>query len=129
MRLGFNLPQIGPAGGPEAIVTVATAAENMGFATLWVADRLLSGALPEVFHNVIDPVGTLTFVAARTICPTLALRRSECRGLLPEGLPHPPVQDRGPDGTAGSDIRGTTALLGAGPVVEVLVVIPLAGRL
>ena len=66
MRLGFNLPQIGPAVGPEAIVTVATAAEEMGFATLWVADRLLSGALPEVFHNVIDPVGTLTFAAART---------------------------------------------------------------
>ncbi len=66
MRLGFNLPQIGPAAGPEAIVTVAAAAEDMGLATLWVADRLLSGALPEVFHGVIDPVGTLTFVAAHT---------------------------------------------------------------
>ncbi len=66
MRLGFNLPQIGPAAGPEAIVTVATAAEDMGFATVWVADRLLSGALPEVFHTVFDPVGTLTFAAART---------------------------------------------------------------
>ena len=66
MRLGFNLPQIGPAAGPEAIVTVATAAEDMGFASVWVADRLLSGALPEVFHNVIDPVGTLTFAAAGT---------------------------------------------------------------
>ncbi len=66
LRLGFNLPQIGPAAGPEAIVTVATAAEDMRFDTLWVADRLLSGALPEVFHNVIDPVATLTFAAART---------------------------------------------------------------
>ncbi len=66
LRLGFNLPQIGPAAGPEAIVAVATAAEDMGFATVWVADRLLSGALPEVYHNVIDPVGTLTFAAAET---------------------------------------------------------------
>ena len=66
MRLGFNLPQIGPVAGAEAIVTVATAAEDMGFDTLWVADRLLPGALPEVYHNVIDPVGTLTFAAART---------------------------------------------------------------
>ncbi len=66
IRLGFNLPQVGPAAGPEAIATVATAAEDMGYATLWVADRLLSGALPEVYHNVIDPVGTLTFAAART---------------------------------------------------------------
>jgi probable F420-dependent oxidoreductase len=66
LRLGFNLPQIGPAAGPEAIVRVAAAAEDIGFATLWVADRLLSGALPEVFHDVIDPVGTLTFAAART---------------------------------------------------------------
>ena len=66
MRLGFNLPQIGPAAGAEAVVTVATVAEEMGFDTLWVADRLLSGALPEVYHNVIDPVGTLTFAAART---------------------------------------------------------------
>jgi probable F420-dependent oxidoreductase len=66
LRLGFNLPQIGPAADPEAIVTVATVAEDMGFATLWVADRLLSGALPEVHHNAIDPVGALTFAAART---------------------------------------------------------------
>ena len=66
MRLGFNLPQIGPAAGPEAIVTVATAAEDMGFATVWVADRLLSGDLPEVYHNVIDPIVALTFAAAHT---------------------------------------------------------------
>ena len=66
MRLGFNLPQIGPVAGPEAIAEVAAAAEDTGFATLWVADRLLSGDLPEVFHNVIDPLGVLTFVAART---------------------------------------------------------------
>jgi len=66
LRLGFNLPQIGPAAGPEAIITVATAAEDMGYATVWVADRLLSGALPEVYHTVIDPVATLTFAAAET---------------------------------------------------------------
>ena len=66
LRLGFNLPQIGPAAGPEAIISVAGAAEDMGFATLWVADRLLSDSLPEVYHNALDPVGALTFAAART---------------------------------------------------------------
>jgi alkanesulfonate monooxygenase SsuD/methylene tetrahydromethanopterin reductase-like flavin-dependent oxidoreductase (luciferase family) len=41
MRLGFALPQFGPLGAPEAIVTVAKNAEDFGFDSLWVADRIL----------------------------------------------------------------------------------------
>ena len=41
MRLGFALPQIGPVAGPEALVAVAQRAEDLGFDSLWVLDRIL----------------------------------------------------------------------------------------
>jgi probable F420-dependent oxidoreductase len=79
MRAGFILPQLGPAAGPEAVVTVAQRAEALGFASLWVTERLLwplapqspfpatpDGALPEVYQRALDPLETLTFVAAHT---------------------------------------------------------------
>jgi probable F420-dependent oxidoreductase len=79
MRAGFILPQLGPAAGPEAVVTVAQRAEALGYASLWVTERLLwplapqskypgtpDGALPEVYRRGLDPLETLTFVAAHT---------------------------------------------------------------
>lgn len=79
MRLGFALPQVGPAAGPEALVAVAKRAEALGFNDVWVLDRVLAplaprtpypgspdGKLPEVSRRVIDPFAALTFVAART---------------------------------------------------------------
>ena len=61
MRLGFNLPQIGPAATPEAMVQAAQRAEELGYDSVWVTDRLLypiepqtpymgspDGSLPEV---------------------------------------------------------------------------------
>src|SRR5262249_57447254 len=79
MRLGFALPQIGPIAGPDALVTVAQRAEALGFDSLWAADRILypvnprtpypatrDGALPDLYKRVLDPLETLTFVAART---------------------------------------------------------------
>jgi len=79
MRLGFALPQIGPVAGPDALVTVAQRAEALGFDSLWVLDRMLcpvnprtpypasrDGALPELYKRVLDPLETLTFVAAHT---------------------------------------------------------------
>ncbi len=79
MRLGFNLPQIGPAAGPEAIVRVAQRAEELGYDSVWVTDRLLwpiepqtpymatpDGSLPEVYKTVLDPLEALTFVAGQT---------------------------------------------------------------
>jgi len=41
MRLGFALPQIGQVAGPEALVAVAKRAEDLGFDSLWVLDRIL----------------------------------------------------------------------------------------
>jgi probable F420-dependent oxidoreductase len=78
MRFGFALPQIGSHVGPEALVTVAKRAEDLGFDSLWVLDRILwpvdprapypigDGSLPLQYKHVLDPVETLTFAAAHT---------------------------------------------------------------
>lgn len=78
MRFGFALPQIGSLAGPEAVVMVAKRAEELGFDSLWVLDRILwpvsprapypigDGSLPVQYKNVLDPVETLTFAAAHT---------------------------------------------------------------
>ncbi len=78
MRRGFALPQIGPNAGPEAVVTVAKRAEELGFDSVWVLDRLLfpvdprapypvgNGTLPGKYRRTLDPLETLTFAAAHT---------------------------------------------------------------
>jgi len=78
MRFGFALPQVGLPAGPEAVAMVAKRAEDLGFDSLWVLDRILwpvnpqapyplgDGSLPVQYKNVLDPVETLTFAAAHT---------------------------------------------------------------
>lgn len=79
MRLGFNLPNIGPATSPEAIIQVARRAEELGYDSLWVTERVLyplkpqspyagspDGALPEVYKIALDPLHSLTLAAANT---------------------------------------------------------------
>src|SRR5262245_55327176 len=78
MRLGFALPQMGSIAGPDPISKVARRAEELGYSSLWVLDRLLypvnprvpypigDGSLPQRYKRVLDPVQILTFAAART---------------------------------------------------------------
>jgi probable F420-dependent oxidoreductase len=79
MKLGLALPSLGPVAGPDALTRTAQRAEALGYHSLWVADRLLypvrprspypataDGVLPEYFKRSMDPVETLTFVAAHT---------------------------------------------------------------
>jgi len=79
MKLGFTLPQLGPAATPEAMVHVAKRAEELGYDSLWVTDRVLfpiepqtpymgspDGSLPDVYKIVLDPLESLTYVAAHT---------------------------------------------------------------
>src|SRR5215468_11255586 len=78
MRVGFALPQVGSAVGPESLVAVAKRAEDLGFDSLWVLDRILwpvnprapypigDGSLPVKYKSVLDPLDTLTFAAAHT---------------------------------------------------------------
>ncbi len=79
MRLGFNLPQLGPAASPEAMVKVAKRAEELDYDSVWVTERLLyptqpqtpyvgtpDGSLPDVYKIAFDPLESLTYVAAQT---------------------------------------------------------------
>jgi probable F420-dependent oxidoreductase len=78
VRIGFALPQIGPIGGPDSITRVGRHAEELGFDSLWVLDRLLypvnprvpypigDGSLPIAYKRVLDPIEMLTFAAAKT---------------------------------------------------------------
>ena len=79
MKIGFTLNNYGPAAHPGAITAVARRAEELGYASLWVADRLLypveprnpypavaDGILPEVFKHSLDPVLVLNWAAACT---------------------------------------------------------------
>jgi probable F420-dependent oxidoreductase len=79
MRIGFALPQIAGLGGPENVEKVTRRAEELGYDSLWVLDRLLApvkprapypasadGSLPAQYRSVLDPVGTLTFAAAHS---------------------------------------------------------------
>jgi probable F420-dependent oxidoreductase len=79
MRLGTTLLHMGRLAGPAALVRAAQHAEALGFDTLWAADRLLSpvaprtpypatpdGRLPAFYQVVLDPLESLTCVAAHT---------------------------------------------------------------
>jgi len=79
MKVGFSLPQLGPQASAENLIKVATRAEQLGYDSLWVLERLLwpinprepyppapDGSLPQEYQIVLDPIETLTFVAAHT---------------------------------------------------------------
>ncbi|WP_034386361.1 TIGR03619 family F420-dependent LLM class oxidoreductase [Herbidospora cretacea] len=84
MRLGLGLPSLGHLASPAFISSVARRAEELGYHSLWVGERLLDpvkprspypgardGALPETMRIAYDPVATLTFAAAVTSRITL----------------------------------------------------------
>lgn len=79
MKIGMSLPQLGPQASAEGLTAVARRAEELGYDSLWVLERLLwplnpqepypaatDGKLPETYKTVFDPIETLTFVAAHT---------------------------------------------------------------
>ena len=79
MKIGFTLPQVGSLATTENVLKVAGKAEELGYDSLWVLDRLLypvapqtpypasaDGSLPEEYKHTLDPLGLLTFVAANT---------------------------------------------------------------
>ena len=79
MKVGISLPQLGPTASPENLITVAQRAEELGYDSAWVLERLLwplnprepypaspDGSLPETYQSVLDPLESLTFVAAHT---------------------------------------------------------------
>ncbi|HTM36957.1 MAG TPA: TIGR03619 family F420-dependent LLM class oxidoreductase [Terriglobales bacterium] len=87
MKIGFALPNIGLVGTADGVSQVAVRAEALGYESLWTIERLLwpvqpqtpypaapDGLLPEPYKHILDPLDTLTFVAAQT--KTIALGTS-----------------------------------------------------
>ena len=79
MKVGISLPQLGPRASAENLINVAQRAEELGYDSVWVLERLLwpinpqepypaapDGHLPETYQIVFDPIETLAFVAAHT---------------------------------------------------------------
>jgi probable F420-dependent oxidoreductase len=72
-RIGVSLPHFGPYVGPDAVVTVAQAAERCGFHAVSVSERLLMPVRPDWTNDaqlpesyVWDPLELLTWAAAHT---------------------------------------------------------------
>lgn len=79
MKVGILLPVTGEQATRESITQVAKEAENEGFDSLWVLERLLAplhpqtpypatpdGSLPSQYQNVMEPLVTLSYVASIT---------------------------------------------------------------
>jgi len=72
-RIGVSLPHFGPHVGPDAVVTVAQAAERFGFHAVSVSERLLMPVRPDWSNDaglpeshVWEPLEMLTWAAAHT---------------------------------------------------------------
>ena len=79
MKIGITLPQAGQQATRENVIQMANLAEREGFDSLWVGERLLwpinpqtpypgtpDGSIPIEQQIILDPLETLTFVAANT---------------------------------------------------------------
>jgi probable F420-dependent oxidoreductase len=79
LKVGISLPQSGQQATRENVIQMAKNAENEGFDSLWVFERLLwpinpqtpyggtpDGSLPIEYQIMFDPLETLTYVAANT---------------------------------------------------------------
>ena len=80
MKIGLRLPQAGEGHATkENIISLAKGAENAGFDSLWVLERLIwpinpqdpypgttDGKFPTDWQYIFDPLETLTFVAGNT---------------------------------------------------------------
>lgn len=73
MDIGISLPQLGPQATKENLIRAARRAQELGYDSVWVLERLLwplnprepypateDGSLPETYKNVFDPIETLT---------------------------------------------------------------------
>jgi probable F420-dependent oxidoreductase len=79
LKIGLVLPQAGQQATRENVIQMAKNAESEGFDSLWVFERLLwpinpktpyvatpDGSLPIEYQIMLDPLETLTYVAANT---------------------------------------------------------------
>jgi probable F420-dependent oxidoreductase len=67
VRVGIHLPQYGHVSGPDSITKAAIAAENLGYAGIWVSDHTIHPAAQTYpSPHLYDPLLTLTWAAAST---------------------------------------------------------------
>jgi len=79
MKAGILLPQAGDSATKENILYIARGVEKEGLDSVWVFERLLwplkpqtayagtpDGSLPVEYQNVLDPLETITYLAAST---------------------------------------------------------------
>jgi probable F420-dependent oxidoreductase len=79
LKVGITLPQLGKQATRENLIKFARKAEESRFDSVWVLERLLwpinpqtpypatpDGRLPPDYQTVLDPLETLSFVAANT---------------------------------------------------------------
>lgn len=67
MQFGFVLHNFGPLASPKRVVEMAKFAEKLGFESLWVSDHLfIPRALADEYSNYLEPLNTLSFIAAVT---------------------------------------------------------------
>jgi alkanesulfonate monooxygenase SsuD/methylene tetrahydromethanopterin reductase-like flavin-dependent oxidoreductase (luciferase family) len=79
LKVGITLPQTGQQATRGNVIRMANLAEKEGFDSLWVFERLLwptnpktpytatpDGSLPIEYQIMLDPLETLTYVAANT---------------------------------------------------------------
>jgi len=79
LKVGISLPQVGSQATKENMLQMAQAAESEGFDSIWTFERLLwpinpqtpypatpDGSLPQEYQIMLDPLETLTFLAANT---------------------------------------------------------------
>ena len=135
MRLGVSLAQSGRLADPAAIRSAAMGAEQVGYSSLWVVDRL--GRDRPDLSTVLDPITVLTYAAACTsrvrlgtsvlVAPWYApvlLARTRIGALLAPSAGVPAVGNMtpltGPPGTVlqltGSNFAGLTSVQFGGGV-------------
>ena len=79
MKVGISLPQAGSQATKENMIHMAQVAEREGFDSIWTFERLLwpinpqtpypatpDGSLPQEYQIMLDPLETLSFLAANT---------------------------------------------------------------
>jgi probable F420-dependent oxidoreductase len=67
LRVGIHLPQYGRAASATAVAKVAKAADDLGFADVWVSDHIVHPAAQSYPSPYLyDPLVTLTWAAAVT---------------------------------------------------------------
>jgi probable F420-dependent oxidoreductase len=79
MKVGIVLPQTGESATSENVLYIGKEAENEGLDSVWVFDRLLwplkpqtpyggvpNAPIPAEYQNILDPLETLTYLAANT---------------------------------------------------------------